>query len=188
MLRVCTGLSGRGPDNTSILRGRWRGGKQGFVSDGPVTWAPAWASGRSQWVRAIKTGPEGAPELGARSSEQSSNGVLGALLLSSPLFSPSCPLMADSCGIFLLGFMFLVSFSVTGVSGAKFDEVIQASWASDHMIYDGELLKLKLDNFSGIWCFNACFFGFYCFLRTSLILSGSESLCFALHGPIFSIA
>ncbi|XP_010910122.2 xyloglucan endotransglucosylase protein 6 [Elaeis guineensis] len=57
--------------------------------------------------------------------------------------------MADSCGIFLLGFMFLVSFSVTGVSGAKFDEVIQASWASDHMIYDGELLKLKLDNFSG---------------------------------------
>lgn len=35
-------------------------------------------------------------------------------------------------------------------NGSRFDELFQSSWASDHMMYDGELLQLKLDNFSGI--------------------------------------
>ncbi|XP_020592236.1 LOW QUALITY PROTEIN: xyloglucan endotransglucosylase/hydrolase protein 9-like [Phalaenopsis equestris] len=34
-------------------------------------------------------------------------------------------------------------------NGSRFDELFQSSWASDHMVYDGELLQLKLDNFSG---------------------------------------
>ncbi|XP_065009333.1 xyloglucan endotransglucosylase protein 6-like [Musa acuminata AAA Group] len=32
---------------------------------------------------------------------------------------------------------------------SKFDELVQPSWATDHVIYEGELLKLKLDNSSG---------------------------------------
>ncbi|KAJ1698180.1 hypothetical protein LUZ63_006692 [Rhynchospora breviuscula] len=32
---------------------------------------------------------------------------------------------------------------------SKFDDVIQPSWANDHVIYDGDLLMLKLDNSSG---------------------------------------
>lgn len=147
-----------------------------FLSDGAGDVGP---TGRLPPTGAgyIKAGPERAKRYLGRS----------LTFFSDPLLFPSCPLMADSCEIFLLGLMFFVAFSVTGVSGAKFDEVIQASWASDHMTYDGELLKLKLDNFSGTWGFNACFFDFYCFLLPSLILSGSESLCFALHGLIFSI-
>ncbi|KAG1365384.1 xyloglucan endotransglucosylase/hydrolase protein 9 [Cocos nucifera] len=57
--------------------------------------------------------------------------------------------MADVTGVILLGVVLFVACTVTGVRGTKFDGVIQASWALDHVIYDGELLKLKLDNFSG---------------------------------------
>ncbi|KAF3325631.1 bcl-2-binding component 3-like isoform X1 [Carex littledalei] len=35
------------------------------------------------------------------------------------------------------------------MAASKFDEVIQPSWANDHIIYDGDLLMLKLDNSSG---------------------------------------
>ncbi|CAO2813291.1 unnamed protein product [Amaranthus hypochondriacus] len=35
------------------------------------------------------------------------------------------------------------------VNSSKFDELFQPSWASEHLIYEGDLLKLKLDNFSG---------------------------------------
>ncbi|XAR55431.1 Xyloglucan:xyloglucosyl transferase [Bertholletia excelsa] len=35
------------------------------------------------------------------------------------------------------------------VSSSKFDELFQPSWALDHFIYEGELLKMKLDNYSG---------------------------------------
>ncbi|XP_050384067.1 xyloglucan endotransglucosylase protein 6 [Argentina anserina] len=35
------------------------------------------------------------------------------------------------------------------VSSAKFDELFQPYWASDHFTYEGELLHMKLDNFSG---------------------------------------
>lgn len=38
-------------------------------------------------------------------------------------------------------------------SAARFDELFQPSWATDHFIYEGELLKMKLDNFSGTFFF-----------------------------------
>ncbi|TVU16219.1 hypothetical protein EJB05_39771 [Eragrostis curvula] len=39
---------------------------------------------------------------------------------------------------------------VAGVAvAAKFDDVVQPSWANDHMVYDGDLLKLRLDSNSG---------------------------------------
>ena len=47
--------------------------------------------------------------------------------------------------IFVLGLVVCVS----SVSSAKFGELFQPSWATDHFVYEGELLKLKLDNFSG---------------------------------------
>ena len=34
-------------------------------------------------------------------------------------------------------------------NAAKFEELFEPSWALDHVVYDGELLQLKLDNFSG---------------------------------------
>ncbi|CAM8906191.1 unnamed protein product [Rhodiola kirilowii] len=48
---------------------------------------------------------------------------------------------------------FSVAFAVLGLmsfaKSAKFDELFQPSWATDHLIYEGELLKLKLDSKSG---------------------------------------
>lgn len=40
---------------------------------------------------------------------------------------------------------------VAGVAAGatKFDDVVQPSWANDHMVYDGDLLKLRLDSNSG---------------------------------------
>lgn len=32
---------------------------------------------------------------------------------------------------------------------AKFDELFHPNWASDHFLYEGEILKLKLDYYSG---------------------------------------
>ncbi|ONK61249.1 uncharacterized protein A4U43_C08F27750 [Asparagus officinalis] len=47
----------------------------------------------------------------------------------------------------------LGSFLVLGLlllaNAAKFDELFEPSWALDHVAYDGQLLQLKLDNFSG---------------------------------------
>ncbi|OAY63484.1 xyloglucan endotransglucosylase/hydrolase protein 9-like [Ananas comosus] len=54
--------------------------------------------------------------------------------------------------VFLTGLLWAVKLgsSPWAASGlSKFDDVIQPSWASDHVIYDGDLLLLKLDNFSG---------------------------------------
>lgn len=49
--------------------------------------------------------------------------------------------------------LFLVIFLAVAMAAvsdaARFDEQFEASWALDHIIYDGELVKLKLDNFSG---------------------------------------
>lgn len=43
-----------------------------------------------------------------------------------------------------------VGLALVGLaSSAKFDELFQPSWALDHFTYEGELLKLKLDNYSG---------------------------------------
>lgn len=38
---------------------------------------------------------------------------------------------------------------VGSVISAKFDELFQSNWALDHITYEGEVLKLKLDNYSG---------------------------------------
>ncbi|KAL3565853.1 hypothetical protein D5086_033899 [Populus alba] len=45
---------------------------------------------------------------------------------------------------FFVGFFLIVGL----VSSAKFDELFQPSWALDHFAYEGELLRLKLDNYS----------------------------------------
>ena len=34
-------------------------------------------------------------------------------------------------------------------TSAKFDELFHPAWALDHFIYEGDLIKLKLDNYSG---------------------------------------
>ncbi|KAF8409443.1 hypothetical protein HHK36_005519 [Tetracentron sinense] len=49
----------------------------------------------------------------------------------------------------LLFFCFSVALLLGLVSSSKFDELFQPSWALDHVIYEGEQLKLKLDNYSG---------------------------------------
>jgi xyloglucan:xyloglucosyl transferase len=44
----------------------------------------------------------------------------------------------------------LATLLVAGVeAAARFDDVVQPSWANDHMVYDGDLLKLRLDPNSG---------------------------------------
>lgn len=50
----------------------------------------------------------------------------------------------------------LVAAAVAALLGAgvaaaatKFDDVVQPSWANDHVVYDGDLLKLRLDSNSG---------------------------------------
>ncbi|CAM8937371.1 unnamed protein product [Rhodiola kirilowii] len=49
------------------------------------------------------------------------------------------------CCTFAAVFIFLIGCA----ESAKFDELFQPSWASDHLLYEGELLKLKLDSNSG---------------------------------------
>ncbi|KAG6657870.1 hypothetical protein CIPAW_04G119900 [Carya illinoinensis] len=49
----------------------------------------------------------------------------------------------------LFGFFMGLVLVVGLVSSAKFEELFQPSWALDHFIHEGELLKLKLDNHSG---------------------------------------
>ena len=72
--------------------------------------------------------------------------------LKSPLsLSPELlPLISMAVSVFkMLGF-FVGFFLIVGlVSSAKFDELFQPSWALDHFAYEGELLRLKLDNYSG---------------------------------------
>jgi hypothetical protein len=46
---------------------------------------------------------------------------------------------------FFVGFYLMVGL----VSSVKFDELFQPSWAQDHLAYEGELLRLKLDSYSG---------------------------------------
>lgn len=50
----------------------------------------------------------------------------------------------------LFGFLaFSVVVFVGSASSSKFTELFQPGWAFDHFLYEGELLKLKLDNYSG---------------------------------------
>ncbi|KAI3440682.1 uncharacterized protein J3R85_003116 [Psidium guajava] len=47
-------------------------------------------------------------------------------------------------------FGLLVSLALVGlVMSARFDELYQPSWAMDHFAYEGDVLRLKLDNYSG---------------------------------------
>lgn len=34
---------------------------------------------------------------------------------------------------------------------SRFDELYQPTWAMDHFVYQGDLIKMRLDNFSGIF-------------------------------------
>jgi hypothetical protein len=53
-----------------------------------------------------------------------------------------------------LGLILWISMATSlAMAASKFDDVIQPSWANDHVIYDGDILMLKLDNFSGIYLF-----------------------------------
>lgn len=36
------------------------------------------------------------------------------------------------------------------VASSKFEELFQPGWAMDHFVHEGDLLKLKLDNYSGM--------------------------------------
>lgn len=59
--------------------------------------------------------------------------------------------MAVSVSVFL---GFFVGLVVVGLASSKnFDELFQPSWAMDHFSYEGDLLKLKLDNYSGTYRF-----------------------------------
>ncbi|CAN1220374.1 Xyloglucan endotransglucosylase protein 6 [Linum perenne] len=49
----------------------------------------------------------------------------------------------------LLAGAFMAFFILGLVSSAQFDDLFQPSWAFDHVIHEGEQLKLKLDNYSG---------------------------------------
>lgn len=49
----------------------------------------------------------------------------------------------------------LAAFSVVGcLCSSSFDELFQPSWALDHFTYEGEVLKMKLDNYSGKYTTN----------------------------------
>ncbi|KAA3482677.1 xyloglucan endotransglucosylase/hydrolase protein 9-like [Gossypium australe] len=71
------------------------------------------------------------------------------------LLHPSFPLSVSVASMAVLFEMpvvlgFFVGLMMLGLaSSAEFHELFQPGWANDHFIYEGELLKLKLDNFSG---------------------------------------
>lgn len=47
------------------------------------------------------------------------------------------------------GLFVCLMLSVSLSTSSKFDELFQPSWAFDHFLHEGDLLKLKLDNSSG---------------------------------------
>lgn len=57
--------------------------------------------------------------------------------------------MAGSVSL-LVGLMFLVALVGSVSSSSKFDDLFQPNWAFDHFTYEGDTLKMKLDNYSGI--------------------------------------
>ncbi|OIW08415.1 hypothetical protein TanjilG_03091 [Lupinus angustifolius] len=50
---------------------------------------------------------------------------------------------------FLRLFVCLVLLGVAMAVSSKFDQLFQSTWASDHLVHQGDFLKLKLDNHSG---------------------------------------
>lgn len=81
----------------------------------------------------------------------------------------------------------LAAFSVVGcLCSSSFDELFQPSWALDHFTYEGEVLKMKLDNYSGKYTTNQrtlFLFQIFLFVVISYIIIAS-SLCFSL---LFSV-
>jgi len=61
-----------------------------------------------------------------------------------PILFCSALRMSHSLGLFV-GLMLLVGVAST----SNFDQLFQPSWAFDHFVHEGDLLKLKLDNYSG---------------------------------------
>ncbi|KAF5948426.1 hypothetical protein HYC85_014383 [Camellia sinensis] len=53
--------------------------------------------------------------------------------------SLACVMLAFSVAVVMVG----------SVESSRFDELFQPRWAMDHFTYEGELLKMKLDNYSG---------------------------------------
>lgn len=53
--------------------------------------------------------------------------------------SIACVMLAFSVAVVMVG----------SVESSRFDELFQPRWAMDHFTYEGELLKMKLDNYSG---------------------------------------
>lgn len=69
-----------------------------------------------------------------------------------------------SCAMKIFIFCFAFAVLVGLGSSRNFEELFQPSWALDHVMFEGEQLKLKLDNYSGIetsrWFFS---FSYACF-------------------------
>ncbi|KAL7000250.1 Xyloglucan endotransglucosylase protein 6 [Sarracenia purpurea var. burkii] len=63
--------------------------------------------------------------------------------------SSSCALslLSMACILFFLSVAALTVAS--SLNSSRFDDLFQPSWALDHFIYEGELLQMKLDNYSG---------------------------------------
>lgn len=64
------------------------------------------------------------------------------------------------------------------VPGAKFEELYRSSWAMDHCVNDGEVTKLKLDNFSGTLIENKkpfSLFSLLCFITDDVLIDFSRS-------------
>ncbi|XP_004976930.1 uncharacterized protein LOC101764264 isoform X1 [Setaria italica] len=56
---------------------------------------------------------------------------------------------AASLAVVVAAVAALLGAGAAVAAAAKFDDVVQPSWANDHMVYDGDLLKLRLDANSG---------------------------------------
>lgn len=74
--------------------------------------------------------------------------------LSLSSLSLSLEIMASSFSRSLSMCVVVLVLSVAGATAGsvrtyRFDELFQPSWALDHFTYEGELLKMKLDNYSG---------------------------------------
>ncbi|KAM7486805.1 hypothetical protein LguiA_002814 [Lonicera macranthoides] len=54
-----------------------------------------------------------------------------------------------SMGWVFLGFSLAIVLLVGSASSARFDQLFQPTWAMDHFAYEGDTLKMKLDNYSG---------------------------------------
>ncbi|CAA0816088.1 Xyloglucan endotransglucosylase/hydrolase protein 9 [Striga hermonthica] len=49
-----------------------------------------------------------------------------------------------------LTLLILAAFAVVGcVGSSRFDDLFQPGWATDHLTHEGEVLRMKLDNYSG---------------------------------------